>query len=169
MLATVRLAMEAVVACQAPITCIVSLTSSTASAACMTATHRRVRESTTTAAASTIAPATQGQGDGPGIHTASPVTASFCAPARKGTRQPRMTTCLAPGSCRTAGGLTAPIQWVRWSCQIATGASEIFCQRGGALASYRCDGADVLGTAVRLRNTAGDRALRHTPCGPIRR
>ncbi len=136
----------------------------------MTVTHRRVRHSATTAPASASAPMIQGHGDGPGTHNASPVTASSAAVHRgAGSSSPGSRRGGWPGSRCTAGGSTEPIQCVRWSCQIATGASETLCHTGAALASYSPRGAAVVGTEVRLRNTAGERSFCQTPCGPIRR
>ncbi len=169
MLARVRLPMDAVVACQAPMTWIVSLTTSTARAICITAAQARVRASAITAIARAAAPMSHGHGDCPGTQSALPVTLAARPWNRSGIFQSRMTTCVLPGSRRTSAGSSVAIQWVRWSCQLAADELDTLLHSGVAFASYWSCGGSLVGTRVRLRNTAGDRVFSQVPWGPIRR
>lgn len=67
------------------------------------------------------------------------------APMRIVTTHSGMTTWVRPGARRTAGGAWSLIQWMRWSCQRATGAEETLRHSGGA------DGSALPGTRVAPR------------------
>ena len=72
-----------------------------------------------------------------------------------------------PGAAATGGGVGPPIQWMRWSCQMTVRPLDSFTQSGAALAS--ANGGIAPSDLVALRYVAGERRLRYTPSGPMRR
>ena len=72
-------------------------------------------------------------GSGGGTQSTVPVISAVAAPSRRGTCQSD-TRWVRVGSARTAGG-GLPCHSARWSCQRATGRSDVRCHCGGASSS----------------------------------
>src|SRR5581483_9502461 len=114
------------------------------------------RPMTTTAASSTSASRYQGSAVDPGCQTRSPLTAMVWLPCFIVTTHSGMTVWRLPGLACTWGGLVASIQWIRWSCQRATGSEEIFCQSVSPGLAFSADGGGCLPFLVWFRYVAVD-------------
>lgn len=90
-------------------------------------------------------------------------------PRRIGTIHSGKTTCRAPGSLRTWGGSPGAIQWIRWSCQRASGSEEIFSQSVSAESAFLAMSGGFSPSREALMYVAGERRFWKTPPGPIRR
>ena len=105
-----------------------------------------------------------------GRHVVEPAgrRSARCSPSRAGTRQSKIVWVSRRRSRTWAGG-PAPIHWIRWSCHCQTG--RRLTRRQTRL---RAPGSARSGTATRakrsrFRYAAGERSLRCTPRGPMRR
>ena len=70
----------------------------------------------------------QGRALGPGTHTRSPLAVIVSLPCFMATTHSGMMTWRESGLACTGDGSVGSIQWIRWSCQRATGSEEIFSQ-----------------------------------------
>ena len=134
---------------------------------------------TTTRAARISASPHQGRALEPGSHTRLPFTVMVWAPSRGLGGVPRessmvtvhsgITTWRCPGLRCTIGGFVATIQWIRWSCQRATGSDETFSQSVAPTGAFLAESGGSLPFLVWLRYVAGESRFRKTPWGPTRR
>ncbi len=112
------------------------------------------RPITTTRAARATTSPYHGRALEPGSHTRSPFTAMGCVLPRGSGGVPRenrmatthsgMTTWRRPGLACTVDGLVGSIQWIRWSCQRATGSDEIFSQSVSPTLAFLAESGGLL-------------------------
>ena len=105
----------------------------------------------TTRSSSTSASPYHGRPLEPGSQMRLPFTTMGRSPCFSLTVHSGMTTWRFPGARCTIGGFVASIQWMRWSCQRATGSDEIFCQSTSPILAFSADSGGWLPFLVWFR------------------